>query len=123
EWGVGNGESGMGSRESGMGSREWGVGSREWGVGSGEWGIGNYLPMIPPHSPLPTPRFRNSLIQVVNEDWCGTVLSMPLLGHCWAIAGPYRRPIEGINCVRLVRRRDKFLQWRFTFCRILLKQR
>ena len=81
------------------------MGSGEWGVGSGEW-EGNFLFPIP-HSPLPIPFFRNSLTQVVNEDGRGIVLSM-------LIGGPSRDPaadlLRGINCARLVRRRDKSLQ-------------
>ena len=56
--------------------------------------------------------FSNSLTRAVNEDWCRIVLSMPLRGL-----------LRGINSVRLVRRRDKSLQWRLEFYRILLKQR
>ena len=48
--------------------------------------------------------FSNSLTQAVNEDWRRNVLSMPL-------RGPTAGLLRGINCVRLVRRRDKSLQW------------
>ena len=85
--------------------------SGECGMGNGGWGMGKKDTFSIPHSPFSTPR--NPLPQAVNEAGGGAVLSMP-----------WRWPLlRGINCAWLVWRRDESLQWRFTFCRMLLKQR
>jgi hypothetical protein len=86
---------------------------RRLGMGKGESGIGNRDTISRsafriPNSPLPVPLSPVLLMKLVTESL------YPCLGAS---------PIAGINCVRLVRRRDESLKWRFTFCRILLKQR
>lgn len=90
--------------------------------GAGEWESGRArekevrsdisLPLLhslaPPLPRPPTPHSPELLMKLVTESL------YPCLGAS---------PIAGINCARLVRRRDESLKWRFTFCRILLKQR
>ena len=71
-----------------------------------------FLPLLhslaPPLPRPPTPHSPVLLMELAPESL------YPCLGAS---------PIAGINCARLVRRRDESLKWRFTFCRILLKQR
>jgi hypothetical protein len=81
-------------------------------------------PALPlPHSldpPLPTPVSVILSPKLLMKTGVGSFYPCSIVALSW---GPTVGLLRGINSDRLVRRRDKSLQWRFNFCRILLKQR
>jgi hypothetical protein len=105
--------------------RGWAVGSGQWEVGSGQWEVetrgqgegetrgervSSSLSPCLLVSPFPTPIILYP--KLLMKTCVAPFYPCPM-------AGPYRGALlRGINCVRLVRRRDESLQCRVRFCRI-----